>query len=460
VTAPEVGAFVVGAGIAGLAAALELQSTTREILVIDASDRPGGMLRTDHVSGYVVERGPNTVQVKAPMLALLRRLELDGRLIPAEPESRTRHLYLDGSLQRVPLSPRALAGSRLLSGRAKLRLLAEPFLRRGDASDESVAEFMGRRLGPEVVTRLVGPFLTGLYAGNEQHLGADAVFPGLTDLERRHRSLVIGGLLSLARRGPRGLRGTYSTADGLGPFARHLSGLLVEPPALGTRVTGIRLEGRYWRVSVAGATGSQNFRTRRVVIATPAYDAAQILSGVGSQISDNLASIEYAPIVSIPLGVDPEHVREPIAGFGFLVPREAGLSLLGCLFMSRLFPNRAPQGSELLQCMLGGVRWNRRSATWKPRWGLARSPRDWAWPVGDGPFPSRDVRTYARLRPSGKSWASSRASPWLARTWTAWAFPTRSPPACAPPARSTTPSQIRRRGGCFRRRRRSRRVRR
>jgi len=357
VTAPEVGAFVVGAGIAGLAAALELQSTTREILVIDASDRPGGMLRTDHVSGYVVERGPNTVQVKAPMLALLRRLELDGRLIPAEPESRTRHLYLDGSLQRVPLSPRALAGSRLLSGRAKLRLLAEPFLRRGDASDESVAEFMGRRLGPEVVTRLVGPFLTGLYAGNEQHLGADAVFPGLTDLERRHRSLVIGGLLSLARRGPRGLRGTYSTADGLGPFARHLSGLLVEPPALGTRVTGIRLEGRYWQVSVAGATGSQKFRTRRIVIATPAYDAAEILSGVGSQISDTLASIEYAPIVSIPLGVDPEHVREPIAGFGFLVPREAGLSLLGCLFMSRLFPNRAPQGSELLQCMLGGVRW-------------------------------------------------------------------------------------------------------
>ena len=171
-TAPEVGAFVVGAGIAGLAAALELQSATREVLVIDASDRPGGMLRTDHVSGYVVERGPNTVQVKAPMLALLRRLELDNRLIPAEPESRTRYLYQDGSLQRVPLSPLALAGSRLLSGRAKLRLLAEPFLRRGDASNESVAEFMGRRLGPEVVTRLVGPFLTGLYAGNEQQLGA------------------------------------------------------------------------------------------------------------------------------------------------------------------------------------------------------------------------------------------------------------------------------------------------
>jgi oxygen-dependent protoporphyrinogen oxidase len=357
VTAPEVGAFVVGAGIAGLAAALELQSATREILVIDASDRPGGMLRTDHVSGYVVERGPNTVQVKAPMLALLRRLELDNRLIPAEPESRTRYLYQDGSLQRVPLSPLALARSPLLSGRAKLRLLAEPFLRRGDASNESVAEFMGRRLGTEVVTRLVGPFLTGLYAGNEQQLGADAVFPGLTDLERRHRSLVIGGLLSVARRGPRGLRGTYSTVDGLGPFARHLSGLLVEPPSLGTRVTAIRLEGHHWQVSVAGATGTQRFRTRRVVIATPAYDAAEILTGVGSQISDILASIEYAPIVSVPLGVDPEQVREPIAGFGFLVPREAGLSLLGCLFMSRLFPNRAPQGSELLQCMLGGVRW-------------------------------------------------------------------------------------------------------
>jgi oxygen-dependent protoporphyrinogen oxidase len=357
VSAPEVGAVVVGAGIAGLAAALELQTATREILTLDASDRPGGVLRTDHVSGYVVERGPNTIQVKAPMLELLRRLELNERLIRAEPESRHRYLYRDGSLERVPTSPPGLVGTKLLSGRAKFRMLAEPLLRRGDPSQESVAEFVGRRLGSEVVTNLVGPFLTGLYAGDENQLGAEAVFGGLTDWEKRHRSLLVGALLSLGRRRARGLRGVWSTAEGLGPFARHMSEMLVEPPALGTRVVGLRLEGRHWQVMVSAPTGEQRFRTRRVVIAAPAHEAAKILAGIGGDFSQALEGVEYAPILGLAFGVEPEQVRTPIEGFGFLVPRDSGLQLLGCLFMSRLFPNRAPRDRQLLQCMLGGVRW-------------------------------------------------------------------------------------------------------
>jgi oxygen-dependent protoporphyrinogen oxidase len=357
VSAPEVGAVVVGAGIAGLAAALELQTTTREILTLDASDRPGGVLRTDHVAGYVVERGPNTIQVKAPMLELLRRLELNDRLLRAEPESRKRYLYRDGNLVPVPTSPPGLVGTKLLSTRAKFRMLAEPLLRRGDPSQESVAEFVGRRLGSEVVENLIGPFLTGLYAGDENQLGAEAVFGGLTDLEKRHRSLLVGALLSLGRRGPRGLRGVYSTAEGLGPFARRMSEMLIEPPALGTRVIGIRLEGRHWQVIVSAPTGEQRFRTRRVVIAAPAYEAARILDGIEGDFSTALEGVTYAPILGLAFGVEPEKVRTPIEGFGFLVPRDSGLQLLGCLFMSRLFPNRAPKDRQLLQCMFGGVRW-------------------------------------------------------------------------------------------------------
>ena len=103
--------------------------------------------------------------------------------------------------------------------------------------------------------------------------------------------------------------------------------------------------------------GEQRFRTRRVVIAAPAHEAAKILAGIGGDFSQALEGVEYAPILGLAFGVEPEQVRSPIEGFGFLVPRDSGLQLLGCLFMSRLFPNRAPRDRQLLQCMLGGVRW-------------------------------------------------------------------------------------------------------
>jgi oxygen-dependent protoporphyrinogen oxidase len=355
---PEVGATVVGAGIAGLAAALELQRRVSEVVLIDASDRPGGVMRTDHVAGYVIERGPNTLQLKAPMLAFLRRLGLEDALLKARPASRLRFLFRGGALVPVPMSPLAFARTPLLSVRGKLRLLAEPLIRRGDGAGETVAEFAGRRLGAEAVSGLLGPFLTGVYAGDENRLGAEAVFPALVDLERRHRSLAIGAMLrALGRRGERGRPGTWSAPQGLGPFARRLAGALAEPPALGTRVDSIARDGEGWRVETAGPGGGRALRTSRLVLATSAPEAAGLLRRVCPEAAEALGRIEHAPIVAIPFGVDPGAVRAPIEGFGFLVPRDAGLALLGCLFMSRLFPDRAPAGRELLHCMLGGTRW-------------------------------------------------------------------------------------------------------
>ena len=144
---PEVGVVVAGAGIAGLAAALQLQLAGEEVLVIDASDRPGGVMRTDHVSGYVIERGPNTTHVKAPMLDFLRTLGAEKSLLAAQPASRLRWIYDAGRLWPAPMSPLALLRTPLLSSVGKLRLLAEPFIRRANAGHESVAEFIGQYSG-------------------------------------------------------------------------------------------------------------------------------------------------------------------------------------------------------------------------------------------------------------------------------------------------------------------------
>ncbi|MCH8891088.1 MAG: protoporphyrinogen oxidase [Myxococcales bacterium] len=355
---PEVGVVVAGAGIAGLAAALQLQLAGEDVLVVDASDRPGGVMRTDHVSGYVIERGPNTTHVKAPMLDFLRALGAEKSLLAARPASRLRLIYDAGQLRPVPTSPLALLRTPLLSVGGKLRLLAEPFVRRAKAGDESVAEFIGRRLGKQVVEGLVGPFLTGVYAGDERELGAEAVFPSLVEMERKSGSIVCGAIAGLFRRGRRrGLRGSYSAVEGLGPFARALAERLVEPVALENRVIGVKRDGDGWLVRTSGPAGKRRVRAMRVVLAVPADQAAKILRGVSSDLADELAAIEYAPIVGLSLGVDPGAVREKIEGFGFLVPRRAEIKLLGCLYMSQLFPLRAPAGRELLQCLAGGARW-------------------------------------------------------------------------------------------------------
>jgi oxygen-dependent protoporphyrinogen oxidase len=355
---PEVGAAVVGAGMAGLAAALELQRSVPDLVVIDPSDRPGGVMRTDHVAGYVVERGPNTVQLKAPMVDFLRRLGLEGTMLRARAPNRLRFVFYDGQLVPVPMSPLGFVRTPLLSARGKLRVCVEPFVGRGDGASESVAEFARRRLGDEVVSNLIGPFLTGRYAGDEEHLGADAVFGSLVELEREHRSLALGLIVrALRRQNKGGLPGSWSAPEGLGPFARRLAEQLAEPPALGSRVVSIARDGRLWRIEISGPGGERVLRAARVVLASSAPDAAKLLRGVCNAAARALAEIEYAPIVGIPLGADPAEVRTKIEGFGYLVPREADIALLGCLFMSQLFPGRAPAGRELLHCMFGGVRW-------------------------------------------------------------------------------------------------------
>jgi oxygen-dependent protoporphyrinogen oxidase len=353
----QVEAVVVGAGIAGLAAALELQSAGCDVFVVDPSDRPGGVMRTDHRKGFVVESGPSTAIVRAPMLDFLAKRGLQGGLLRAAPASHKRFVYRAGRMVRVPDSLWRIAGTPLLSRRAKLRALTEPLRRRGKSDAESVAEFIGRRLGREVSSSLVGPFLTGVYAGDEEQLGASAVFPRWVDRERRFGSLALGGLFGLLRRGERGLRGSYATEQGFGPFARRLAETLIDPPALGTRVAWIARDGARWHVDLTSPSGDLALSAARVVVAAPAYAAADVLRGIDGDIAAALEGIAYAPIVVAPVGIEAGRTREPLEGFGFLVPREESMGLLGCLFMSQLFPGRAPSGHELLHCMLGGVRW-------------------------------------------------------------------------------------------------------
>jgi len=344
---------VVGAGAAGLGAAAALHAAGRSVLVLDAGDRPGGAMRSDRIDGFLVERGPNTTRIPAEAAALLRRTGDEAALAQASPESRARFLLRPEGLVPVPLSPLGFVRSPLLSRAGKWRLLREPFVARGDGAEESVAAFVERRLGREAVDALVGPFLVGVYAGDERQLGAEAVFPSLVTAEREGGSIVRGLLRRVLRGGERGLPGTWSAREGLGGLAAALARPLGAGLRLGARVEALAPEPPGWRVELASGV----LRARAVVLAANADGAASLLAPLDAGAASFLRALPFAPIVSVALALEAGATSRAPEGFGFLVPRDCGLDLLGALFMSRLFAGRAPAGRELVTAMIGGLRW-------------------------------------------------------------------------------------------------------
>jgi len=348
---------VVGAGPAGLAAATALRAAGREVIVLEAAPRAGGSAWTETRDGYRFERGPNAFRLGPGALAFLRAAGLEPRLLAASPASRERFLLRGGRLVPVPMAPLSLATTPLLSARGKARLLAEPFVRRGDARGESVAEFAARRLGREAVDALIGPFLTGVYAGDERQLGAEAVFPSLVEAERRSGSIVRGLLAAgFARGRPRGRAGSWSMAEGLGELAGTLAESLGAGLRLGARASRIGFEAGSYRIEFEGESEAGSLRARGLVLAVPAPACAGLLEPLEPEAAKEVAGIAYAPVASVSLGVAPDALRERVRGFGFLVPRGEGDALLGCLYLSELFPGRAPAGHALLTLLAGGVR--------------------------------------------------------------------------------------------------------
>ena len=359
---PEVDAVVAGAGIAGLAAALELQGRGREVLVIDPSDRPGGVLRTDHVAGYVVERGPNTALVKAPMRRFLGERGLEDTLLAGasrEPAARTstataRWCACRSSPLGLLTHAAALGARQAAPARASRSCAAATRAARASPSSSRGAP------ATRSVRALVGPFLTGVYAGDETQLGAEAVFgargraraPPRLARARRAR----GGALAAPRaRTARKLVGPARLRPA-GARARRASS--PSPPALGSRVARIARDGDAWRLDDRRAE-RRHARCARAASCSPCRRPSRREVAARRRFGDRLGArgIAYAPIVSVALGVDPRtRARASRASASWCRATES-LRLLGCLFMSQLFPGRAPEGSELLQCMLGGVRW-------------------------------------------------------------------------------------------------------
>jgi oxygen-dependent protoporphyrinogen oxidase len=365
--ATQIQALVIGAGISGLATAYALQKAGISVLIVDSAPRPGGVIQSVKRDGYLLECGPQSFSGNAHLTSLCTDLGLLDDRVLADPKA-PRYVLINGQLKNVPMSP-AILTSAFLGGGTRSAIVRDVF---GSSTppepDESVACFIRRKFSDTLLDRLVGPFVSGIYAGDPEKLSLRAAFPILYEAEKASGSIIRGAVKVLKQRkaqnhsGPRE-KPTLQTFHGgnetiIRALAEDLGDRLLcgaEASSLTALDPGHEPKAPRFRASLRSSRGVEIVEAERLVIAAPTNVAAKLLAPFDPAFEANLLPVEYSGIAVVSLGYRTEDVADPLTGFGFLVPRSSGLSILGSVWNSSLFPGRAPEGHALLTSFVGGA---------------------------------------------------------------------------------------------------------
>lgn len=352
--------IIVGGGISGLVCAHALSKAGIRAQVLEASQHAGGLIASETRDGFLLELGPQSFSGTAGLLDLCEELGIADQLLRA-PASAPRYVLINGALKAVPLNPSAMLTTSLLSSRTKWRIARDAIgSTRAPENDESIAAFVRRKFGEELLDRLVGPFVSGIYAGDPECLSLRTAFPQLYEAERSAGS-VIRGMLRAAksRKGPRERPTLQSFQEGNQTLVRALASKIGSNLQLGAEVVGVAARGESqdvkFEVRIRGGASEQVLLANRLVMAMDADVAGALLRDVNAAFQSVLSGIEYVPVAVVSLGYRREDVGHSLDGFGFLVPRSSGLRTLGTVWNSSLFPGRAPAGHVLLTSFVGGA---------------------------------------------------------------------------------------------------------
>lgn len=360
---------IVGGGIAGLAAAFYLERARRngaqiDWVLLEKSGRLGGVIRSEQRDGFVLEAGPDSFLTMKPDGAqFCRDLGIAEQLISSNDADRKTYIVVknrlipipDGLEFMVPTRVGPMATTPLFSWSTKLAMARELFINSGNGKrDESVADFVRRHFGQEMVDRVAEPLLAGVYGGNADQMSVRAVLPRFAEMERESGSLVRASLKARKAR-------VKSTAPPQPLFTSLKNGvqemvnaavaaLPSERVRLQQTVTAVARLGERWAVN----TESRSELFDEVMVAAPAPAAASLLGDLNFVLTAGLRQIQYSSSAAVVLAYD-KPLSLP-AGHGFLVPRTEARSMLACTFVHRKFPFRAPDGAALLRCFISSSR--------------------------------------------------------------------------------------------------------
>ncbi len=344
---------IIGAGISGLTTAFYLARLRPEwsLTLYDAGPRPGGTMQTADVSGFRFEAGGNGFLTNKPdTLRLIEDSGAGALVMPSSDLARKRFIFDGDAMHRLPESPPAFLKTRLLSWPQKLRVLAEPLVpAKRDEAEETLQQFGYRRVGRGLTDVFLDAMTAGIYGTTPDRVSVNAAFPLVVSLEREHGGLFRGMLARRKRQaGPGGVLTSF--AGGVATFIDHLQRVTPAEWRMGDPVRCVRREGQGFRVESAAGVGHFD----RVVVAAQAHAAAAMLADLDPELARELGGIEYTPIAVVGLGY--RSLAEPLDGFGLLTTSAARAPVLGILWDSSIFPDRAPPGCKSLRVMIGGQR--------------------------------------------------------------------------------------------------------
>jgi len=354
---------ILGAGISGLSAAYWLQKAGWDITVLEAAREPGGSMITQREEGFLIDYGPNSGLDTTPLISqMVAELDLTEEIVYANEVGNKRYILKNQRLHALPTNPLAFLKTDLFSLKAKLRLLAEPFI--GPSPDgyyQSISQFVERRLGREFLDYAVNPFVAGVFAGNPDDLSVKSAFPKLYRLEE-----VYGGLIKGFIKGAKERKKRPETSKQSARMFSFRSGMQVFPRAIAAK-TGIRFQygcqvekvvrrqNRF--VILFGRNGTtQEYETDIVLAAIPAYGAATVFAEMDPQLCLHLKDIYYPPVKVLYLGYRKAAIRQPLDGFGFLIPEKEKKTFLGAIWSSTIFPERSRDDMAAFTLFIGGAR--------------------------------------------------------------------------------------------------------
>jgi len=352
----DIDVLVLGGGISGLSVARRLAAAGAGVEVWEQSSRPGGLIGTDVNQGYRTERAATMLlNFRPDVTRFITEAGLDT-CKTMRADTAQRYVVSDGRLVPLPMKLGPLLRSPIWSSRAKLRLMLEPLVRGRCHDDETVSDFISRRLGREVLDKTIATYVSGLLASDPDRANAREVLPRLVALESRYGSIAMGILAHrLLRRKTATVTEAFSFTNGMSTLATALTA----PPGLNLRLRYRALELEQsaggWKATAETPSGCRSVSARHVVLSIPAPAAAGLLSACNDRLAGLLAGIDYAPLAVVHTGFERQHVRHPLDGNGFLSKPTGTHPLNGCLWMSSVFPDHAPAARVLLSSYLGGA---------------------------------------------------------------------------------------------------------
>jgi oxygen-dependent protoporphyrinogen oxidase len=351
---------IIGGGISGLSTAYRLKKQGVEVVLLEKNPAVGGNIKTEIFEGFLIEHGPNSTLAGEHLFELISELGLMSEIAYANRSAKKRYILKNGKLQALPMKLVSLFANKSFSAKARLRLLKEPFIRsKAVGTDESIADFFARRLGREIVDYAVDPFISGIFAGNPDDLSLKSAFPKLFELEKNYGSLLKGAIFSPKEKRskvPKNASRTVSFKNGMQTLTDELFADLGEIVRLKTEVFEIKRaeNGKFSLLTNDEKTNAQSFDS--IVISTPSFIAARLINNFDAELSEQLAGIYHPPVTVVLTAFKKENRTFELDGFGFLIPKVERRKILGSLWNSVIFENRAPENHHLLTTFIGGAR--------------------------------------------------------------------------------------------------------